>query len=348
MKIHFIIPKNNRGWAYPLIKWKKSFKQKEILIDVINKPEFSLSKRADIIILTSRYYRSLYKTNGDYLKNLENDIRIDVKKLKANNSKITYYDLSDSTGSRELQVIELVDLFLKRQLFKDKTIYTKSHKYRPWLEDRSIFSGCNESQLNKIQLGWNLALKDYSEWPILNPNKFGFMIFKNPIYIIPNKERPITASYRGRMKGQTVHQRKAVVNALNKLSKSNPDSFITGEIIKKKDFIKEIRPSKAAVSPFGYGEICYRDMEAFINGCILIKPSMEHLVTFPNVFIENETYVPLKWDLSNLTKTLLDVDENYKDYHRIAKKGQDLYRDVYDNFELFYNHLNNIIQMVNK
>ena len=31
------------------------------------------------------------------------------------------------------------------------------------------------------------------------------------------------------------------------------------------------------MSPFGFGEICYRDFEAMLNGACLIKPDVSHL-----------------------------------------------------------------------
>lgn len=59
------------------------------------------------------------------LKNFDNDLIEDVKFLRKTKSKIIFYELSASTGSRELKVIEHVDLFLKRQLFKDRSMYLK-------------------------------------------------------------------------------------------------------------------------------------------------------------------------------------------------------------------------------
>ena len=48
-----------------------------------------------------------------------------------------------------------------------------------------------------------------------------------------------------------------------------------------------------AFSPFGQGEVCYRDFEIFEFGVVMIKPSMERINTNPNPYIENETYIPV-------------------------------------------------------
>ena len=349
MKIQFVLPNSNHGWAYPLLKWKAMFKTKGIHISVDNKPEFKSGRKADIIILSSRYYRAQYKTNGEYLNRLKTDLKADIDKLKDANTKIIFYDLSASSGSRALNIINMVDLFLKRQMLKDKKVYADKHAYRQWLSESNYSEGCGEEQLRKLHNGWNLAYKDYASWPIIDPAKFNVKIFKNPEYYKPEHwQRMLTASYRGKMKGQTVPQRKAVVESLQELSTSHPDSFTTGGIIKKRKFIEEMRNSKAAVSPFGYGEICYRDMEAFINGCILVKPSMEHVDTFPNLFIENETYVPVRWDLSDLKDTLIDINDNYNKYLPIAQKGQEVFKEAYDNFDYFYEHFVSLLSHLDR
>ena len=58
------------------------------------------------------------------------------------------------------------------------------------------------------------------------------------------------------------------------------------------------------LSPFGWGEICYRDFESALYRNVLIKPSMEHLLTWPNIY-QPFTYFKLDWDFNNLD----DLDE---------------------------------------
>jgi len=341
MRINFIIPNQNQSWAFPLINWNKKLKNKGLKVKVKNK----ISYDCDVIILTSRYYRSKYKTNDEFLKNIEENVQRDVFKLQKQNIKIIYYDLAASTGSRELNVIKYVDVYLKRQLYKDRLIYANNqHKYRPWMEDDRICTGCSSGDLRKMHLGWNLSYNNYLDYKFVNPNKFKLWYLKAPKFTKPSSlERAISASYRGKMAGATVPQRKAVMETLVNLNKKYPKSFVTGPVISKADYTKEVRNSKALVSPFGYGEICYRDMEAFIHGCILVKPDMEHVETFPNVFIKNETYIPTKWDLSDLKDTLLEVDKNYKNYQNIAQRGQELFKEYYNSFEIFYAHFISIL-----
>lgn len=64
-------------------------------------------------------------------------------------------------------------------------------------------------------------------------------------------------------------------------------------------YFKELYQSKLCFSPFGYGEVCWRDFEAMFTGSLLLKPDMSHIDCYPEAFFPNETYVPLAWDLSD-------------------------------------------------
>ncbi len=65
-------------------------------------------------------------------------------------------------------------------------------------------------------------------------------------------------------------------------------------------FIAELQRSKLCFSPFGYGELCWRDVEAFCTGAVLIKPHMAHLETAPDLYESWVTYLPVAWDFSDL------------------------------------------------
>jgi len=60
---------------------------------------------------------------------------------------------------------------------------------------------------------------------------------------------------------------------------------------------------------------------------LLFKPSMEHLQTYPNVYIDNETYVSFKWDFSDFEEKLdmLLRDQNF--CNEVAQMAQEKYQD---------------------
>lgn len=72
-------------------------------------------------------------------------------------------------------------------------------------------------------------------------------------------------------------------------------------------FAQELQHSKACFSPFGYGELCWRDIEAIAAGAVLIKPDMSHLRTEPDLYRDGETYIACRWDFSDLSDKVSEV-----------------------------------------
>ena len=66
------------------------------------------------------------------------------------------------------------------------------------------------------------------------------------------------------------------------------------------DFVNTMRRSLCTLSPYGMGEICFRDFEIIQFGSVMIKPDMSLVNTYPNVYIPYETYVPCALDWSDL------------------------------------------------
>ena len=69
-------------------------------------------------------------------------------------------------------------------------------------------------------------------------------------------------------------------------------------------YMQEMRQAKICASPFGYGELCWRDIEAFLTGAVLLKPDMGHLDTLPDLYRPWETYAPVAWDFSDLAQVV--------------------------------------------
>ncbi len=80
------------------------------------------------------------------------------------------------------------------------------------------------------------------------------------------------------------------------------------------EYYNVMKSSKIIVAPFGYGEIAPRDLEAAIFGSILIKPSMSHIQTEPNIYEEYVTYIPCKHDFTDLDSQIDYVLTNYNKF----------------------------------
>ena len=94
-------------------------------------------------------------------------------------------------------------------------------------------------------------------------------------------------------------------------------------------FIDIMKKSKVGLSPFGMGELCYRDLELIQWGCLLIKPDMSKVITEPDFFKPMETYVPVKPDWSDLNETIEKVLANFKDYEYIIDNARQKVVEMY-------------------
>jgi hypothetical protein len=94
--------------------------------------------------------------------------------------------------------------------------------------------------------------------------------------------------------------------------------------IPREEYLQELRQARIGISPFGYGEVCFRDFEVMLAGAALVKPDMAHLETWPPVYVDGETYVAHRWDATDLKEAierLLAGDA----WRRIAARAQQVY-----------------------
>ena len=92
-----------------------------------------------------------------------------------------------------------------------------------------------------------------------------------------------------------------------------------------------MRRARICVSPLGYGEVCWRDFEAVIFGCLLIKPDMSHLRSSPNIFVPGETYVPVRWDYADLAEKCTYYLEREMERARICENAYRVLAEYYRN-----------------
>ena len=348
---------------YPLIKWRSELKKEGIRVCFIGNHKNSKLFEQDFMIIDSRYFRRLIVINNEYE---DNYVVIDLmNRLRESGIRVIFFENGDGAGSGQFDLIPYTDLYVKKQIYEDLEDYTKnlgivslslfSEAYevseeRQKKNDRYLdtYVPCPPEELHKIRIGWNIGMIDYRRFPLarfypIGTNRLFNRLYNEPSFNSNLSDKPIDASFRGKMHYGNENysfQRNKVVELFQR---DEHEGLINGEFIPKNKYLDEMRKSKACVSPYGWGEVCYRDFEAVINGCVLIKPDMDHLKTWPDIFIKNETYVSLKWDMSDLEETLMNVIYNIEGYRDLVENAQQIYRNAITDSSSFISRFKNLL-----
>lgn len=266
--------------------------------------------------------------------------------------------LDDGAGSDSLhyEYMDLVDLYYKGKLLIDKDQYQKPMygsqvftnyyntnfgvidekiKIREAPEDPSV--------LSKLRVSWNLGCGIY---PI--PNMALIKLARGaanhnlskalkPWYMYNYKRmiNELSKPVEYHKKSSLVHARFGYKSLPNTIAYqrqlflekcTNNKKVISGKI-GQKEYNKEIKNVAAVLSPFGWGEICFRDFEAILNGALLIKPKMDNIETWPNIYLDATTYIPLDWDGNDLIKVIDHVTENITAYRDIIESARAEYKN---------------------
>lgn len=219
--------------------------------------------------------------------------------------KLVYFDGDDDSCVQFPAVLEMVDLYVKKHMFRNPGDYAKSRigksnltdyvaRRHGWsfADDPIAASGPIEGKgTDKLFLGWNIALDDkIAELAAAIAGRTG-------------GDRPIDVCSRATVPPENwlYPLRAPIADELAKLAGDMTVALPTARV-SQDDYYHEMRSSKICVSPFGYGELCWRDFEAILCGCLLIKPNMDHIRTLPDLFVPGVTYVTTAWDFSDLDK----------------------------------------------
>jgi hypothetical protein len=197
----------------------------------------------------------------------------------------------------------------------------------------------------RIIAGWNLGAS----------TRFREILFEQPSRSISYHSRTIDIFCRLSVGSRTKQEwyyeyRTAVLRALKalegKYTVAASGGFDEAKAVSQEDYYSELGRSRIVFSPFGWGETCWRDFETVCYGCLLIKPSMAHIETQPNIFIEKETYVPVRWDLADLAEQCSYYLEHPAEATAIIDNARRVYRTYFEQNE-FVNSIGRLINHSN-
>ena len=273
-------------------------------------------------------------------------------------SKITgdymLLDGQDSTsliGSYEVFKESKALFLLKNSLLKDRSLYKQGWQLGRYYwgpgdyklddfdqySDRILLSGTN--WLATHWAGVNVQWYDYSK-----PKEYDVSaMFQYP--------QGVDVYEHGQL--QSVHydnHRKPMMNILSDMN-YNIAKLENGVRVSHEEYYQRISNAKILLAPYGYGEMAPRDLDAAQFGAILIKPDMSHVDTYPNPFIDKETYIACKHDYSDIEEKIEDVLGNYNNYSYIIENARKKFSELYrpENIALYvYNIMKKLEGVTNE
>jgi hypothetical protein len=339
MKIHILASRDfiSYYFMYPLLVMQRQLAQefdcKITFFHGINEKLFD----SDALLIDNRFFTPLWKDQAAKAISLLEDFR---KKHR----HIIWLDVTDSTGATQFQVLPYLDRYFKKQILVDKNlyekrfygarIYTDYYKTKFNLPDQKAFETqpLKREDIPKLRVSWNLGVGPYHcsrgvnnlrrfipyEWQNWFPLPFS-------VKLHPWTEKPKAIAFRG----SDSYNNLALAFQRLEIKKRLIQRDVTTDLVPRNQYWQELLSSQIGISPFGAGEICFRDFEIIQAGGLLFKPDMSHLETWPNLFVAGETYVPFAWDLSDFDRKLNELQQDTVRMRTVATKAQTRYNDSF-------------------
>lgn len=277
-----------------------------------------------------------------------------LRRARNRAGKVVWLDSSDSTGVTHFELLPHVDLYLKKQLLKDRSLYREPmYGGRPYtdyyhrefgVEDSERFVQhypLKEEHEPKVHLSWNIALGElyhsFSWW--------GRLRRLVPFLLPPRLEIPFTPPGNRRprdffLRASTDLHRETVAfhrkELIRRLQRLIDEHGLTGSVSRQpgeeylplEEYRRRIQRAKIVFGPFGWGELNLREYEALMFGALLLRTDLSHMETWPELFRDGETCVFYRWDFADLEEKVLRYLEDDEERLRIAASGQEAYRDL--------------------
>jgi hypothetical protein len=249
---------------------------------------------------------------------------------------LVFLDGHDQTSSPHFPVLPYVDRYIKSKMLRDSSGYLNDYVGGYIFSDYyarqfdfdigswQIGSIPDPAFIDRIVPGWNFAvtpnLRRLTRLNRLLPKKL-----RSRAYDVNARVRLRESDTQKQWYQDYRLRSQAIMNPLRLRLRMTPEARV-GRL----RFLYELRQSQIVFSPFGWGEVCLRDYEAVASGALLLKPSMSHVATTPDIFVDGQTYVSTKWDLSDLEEKIDWCLSNPEDTQRIASSALRVLRDYFE------------------
>lgn len=325
--------------AYPLLS--RRLKRK---ISIFDQLEEALNSEQDELLLILRYFRFEESPNSELGVDIDS-----LRKLRTKYSKIFFFDDADGAGDTRFEVMPYVDKYLKKQVFSSfdnyrrrlcgRHLFTEYYHNKFSVNDERSFTRLplpDEADTTKIEVAWNIGAGAYPIHPFYQKISVALvrLLGKKGIYW-----RYSTPAIRSRKSNM---QKSTFVHAHFGAKKGRPTvdfqrelffkliedktEFRCGQISKKK-YDENMSKAMIALSPFGWGEVCFRDFEAILHGSTLMKPDMSHLETWPDIYEPYETYIPVSWDGDDIVPKAREYLSKPRECARMAENAWSAWMD---------------------
>lgn len=302
-----------------------------------------------IDITDSGDYDYLFVGMKDFIdkkKPLQESIDYGLENLSKITGDYFIFDGSDShslMASYEVFTQSNALYLFKNQLHRDKDQYKIPKAFNKWFfgsgSELDLSYDIPDDIWDRIKLtGWNMMsnVPSHKNYQPINKSK--------PIDICAIFGSGGDIGYDHHVRNDLLYKdhRVQIFKELEKLSKKY--NIVTGRMDWQK-YMQTLYNSKICISPFGMGEIRQGDGESVQMGTIICKENMSLYDFGSNVWEENKTYIPFKYDCSDLAEQLDIVLSNYDEYEHIINNMRQKYLEEYDPYKLckrWYNIFSNI------
>ena len=311
-------------WFRSALAGRLGFVFRPMKLDVATLPNHSQLRGYDLIALKMHYKTSLLDAER---------IAVHIEKHKSPHTKFAYFDGSDDVCILWPRLLDHVDFFVKRHVFRDRSQYLKSYNGGTNLTDyvarlhgaESLFADATFSEpvparnLSKILCGVTFGM---DEWAL--------RLNRDIRTVKSQDERTLDIVCRADVPENWMgYLRRPIALMMNRLRSRGWNVITPDKKVSRAEFYEEMASAKIYISPLGYGEICGRDFECVIYGSLLIKPEMGHVEAYPNIYRPYETYVPVAWDYSDLDEKGDYYLRNTKERNRISAAASRVLKEAY-------------------